>query len=645
MAAATVTATKTADSYIGSLICLVSKSDIRYEGFLFHLDSHDSTIGLRNVKSFGTEGRRTDGPQVFPSDKIYEFIFFRGSDIKDLQVISSPPPQSTSAVPDDPAIIRSHFPQPIPTAMASTSPGAATVANVSTSAQPILPVTPFQLNQAHDPLTSGSSLPGSSLPPPPVNISRPAVPNYWPTLIGSSGGVSHFQQHRFPPPPQSLVASLPPVQQQVQYQNVNASAAGGSNTSAAGVSSFSGHHHPLLLTGTTSSPNTLPPLLPTPSVQSNPGQFTKLVSHLSSIPMPNNGSSALSSVAAHPGPKMASPLPEVLNATPPPVTNEPSSVDLTISQTVTSSVETTGVSFSKQSKLSPMTIEEQSGLKQSSSSQSLQTTHIDAKTAQASVVEPLPSDSTEKTMGSLPKSTTKTLHGSTSSHHYKGQFAPGRDQAHRDPASTNHSYRGRARGRGYAANGVALSIHQSSRNQAVGRGNEFHLNGVPLRNHGDAGSHFRGRGAKNSRFKTRFKEDFDFEAMNEKFNKEEVWDLLGKNNKAESDDGNEDDKEMDGVKGEAREVHVRDDSKPVYCKDDFFDSLSCDALDHDSGKVKLSEQRKKDAETFGEIPKPQRSHGQGPRWAGASQGSYRGRGHGTTRGGRGRGRAVWGRVS
>lgn len=25
---------------------------------------------------------------------------------------------------------------------------------------------------------------------------------------------------------------------------------------------------------------------------------------------------------------------------------------------------------------------------------------------------------------------------------------------------------------------------------------QFHLNGVPLRNHGDAGSHFRGRGAK-----------------------------------------------------------------------------------------------------------------------------------------------------
>lgn len=136
--------------YIGSKISLISKAQIRYEGILSSVDTDRSTVALAKgrlvdleearfcvclsdlslfcywyientfagskrthfnydkiniptVKSYGTEDRHTDR-SVPPKDEIYEYIIFRGSDIKDITV--SEPPKSQHGLPCDPAIVQ-----------------------------------------------------------------------------------------------------------------------------------------------------------------------------------------------------------------------------------------------------------------------------------------------------------------------------------------------------------------------------------------------------------------------------------------------------------------------------------------------------------------------------------------------------------
>ncbi|KAF7590587.1 hypothetical protein BBP40_002624 [Aspergillus hancockii] len=94
---------------IGQRFNLISKSDIRYVGTLHEINPEASTIALENVVSFGTEGRRGNpAEEIPPSASVYEYIVFRGSDVKDISVAEDKkedaapePPQ----VPDDPAIL------------------------------------------------------------------------------------------------------------------------------------------------------------------------------------------------------------------------------------------------------------------------------------------------------------------------------------------------------------------------------------------------------------------------------------------------------------------------------------------------------------------------------------------------------------
>ncbi|KAK5105680.1 hypothetical protein LTR62_002492 [Meristemomyces frigidus] len=103
--------------YIGSRISLISKSEIKYIGTLHEINSENHTVALENVTSHGTEGRKGNPAEEIPgSDRVYEYIVFRGSDVKELNIVAAPAKEENTrpAMPDDPAILGSARPGPPP---------------------------------------------------------------------------------------------------------------------------------------------------------------------------------------------------------------------------------------------------------------------------------------------------------------------------------------------------------------------------------------------------------------------------------------------------------------------------------------------------------------------------------------------------
>ena len=96
--------------YIGSRIALISKSDIKYIGTLHEINSESHTVALESVTSYGTEGRKGNpAEEIAGSEHVYEYIVFRGSDVKELNIVAPPGDAAQEnrrpAVPDDPAIL------------------------------------------------------------------------------------------------------------------------------------------------------------------------------------------------------------------------------------------------------------------------------------------------------------------------------------------------------------------------------------------------------------------------------------------------------------------------------------------------------------------------------------------------------------
>jgi len=72
--------------YIGAPVTLISSLDVRYEGTLFTIDPNESTVALQNVRCLGTENRQTGSKSIPASETVYEFIIFRGENIKSINI-------------------------------------------------------------------------------------------------------------------------------------------------------------------------------------------------------------------------------------------------------------------------------------------------------------------------------------------------------------------------------------------------------------------------------------------------------------------------------------------------------------------------------------------------------------------------------
>lgn len=96
------------DQLTGSLITLITNAQVRYEGTLVNIDRVERSMNLKNVKSFGTEGRRDGVNEIPPHENTIPQVVFKVDHVKDFKIIKRPEkalPQKPQLESQDPAII------------------------------------------------------------------------------------------------------------------------------------------------------------------------------------------------------------------------------------------------------------------------------------------------------------------------------------------------------------------------------------------------------------------------------------------------------------------------------------------------------------------------------------------------------------
>ncbi|KAK7307397.1 hypothetical protein VNO77_40419 [Canavalia gladiata] len=531
-----------AESYIGCFISLISKCEIRYEGVLYFLNIQDSTIGLKNVRSHGTEGRRKDGPQVPPSNKIYEYILFRGNDIKNLQI--KPPSISSKSeeqIFSDPAIIQSQYSGVLNSQVASAG-GRSLAESIQRQDSPVISskASPVGLPSHQSVTQLGPSNQSAAT----QVAGHPSFSSamYWQRHSATSSNNSHslLQSSSLQSP--SMAASLA-TQNQMQTADTQGPTKGGWTALS---------EYGLPVSSTVASPLVNPTHSPSPSSLQISGSLD-IPSLLSTkTPMPYSASMTFDGSSM---PQFSSPLQE------------------------TNSIEgrILGNICPDSGPLHPQ-----------------HSVHHSASSFVDFTSGPLPTPPSLLT---------------------PDQFAHPREQLF----SLRHNLNLNQKDMG------SLTLTSSGSSALMpSPASQAPLLPLPTL-------------VQKPQYSTsQFTEEFDFEAMNEKFKKDEVWGSLGK--ATTKTEGVEDNASL--TSGDRECNGMISNSKSAYKKDDFFDTISCNSMTCGlrNGQNRLSERMKLDTETFGNFQQRPNA-GYGGYGAGRGQnfrGSYNlGRGYGY--GGRGRG--------
>ncbi|XP_031482054.1 protein decapping 5-like isoform X2 [Nymphaea colorata] len=569
------TSSGAADSYVGSLISLTSKSEIRYEGLLASINTEESSIGLQNVRSYGTEGRKKDGQQIPPSDKIYEYILFRGKDIKDLQVKYTPAAHNTPELHHDPAIIQSHFSEgPL------DSRGFSSLGTAMTSM-------PY-----HEGYVSSHIAGSNSFTVPSIQDGNPSLSLDWHGCYRPSNGI-----------PYTSCSQEPPLQHSLIQPSIHLS------------SSVSGLVDPPPLTAYGISTKVPASLLPKPDLTAN---------SLHRPIIPHSLGHKLHHSEVHPFATFISPTSGVANASALPVMpsdnllyNNLPSMSASVQSDISSST------FS----ITPTKVPETSLLESELVTNSIRVSPPTYGQEVNSIASPFQNNGwyapvTNPAVWSMPKSETST-ESSTSGPSALGPSILKPGQCLQPGAFNDSLLQTFDNDKEIREATVPSSSKMSSFVSTLNT--QRTLPSTPICSD------------KQNQLKAmEYAEEFDFVAMNEKFKKEEVWGTLGKVMQKTSGGRNENDvdelvNENDGAQ------FTKFSNRAVYVKDEFFDSISCGSLDRARRNQhgRYSERTKVDTETFGDFQqRPYTGRGRGylANYRGAY---YRGRGY--RHGWRGRG--------